>query len=56
MVEIISEGLVKARIIKIKTKKGYDCYKIVYLDDNDNKLFDYFINYKEVEHYEKRIK
>lgn len=56
MFEIISEGLVTSRIIKIKTKKGYDCYKIVFLDSNDKKIFDFFINYKEVEHYEKRIK
>ena len=56
MVEITCEGLVKARIIKFKSHKGYDCFKLVILDDNNKKLLDKFINYTEVEHYEKRIK
>lgn len=56
MVEIVSQGVVKARIIKFKSHKGYDCYKLVILDDKDKKLLDKFINYTEVEHYEKRIK
>lgn len=56
MVEIICKGLANAQIIKFKSHKGYDCYKLVILDSNNKKLIDKFINYTEVEHYDKRIK
>lgn len=52
----IASGVVYARIETFKSLKGFDCYKLVITDNNNKKLMDKYINYTEVEHYEKRIK
>lgn len=54
---IIASGVLKVDLEKGTSKKGFDYYIVrVYANDNKETLIKFFVDRKESDYYEKRIK